>query len=193
MTAEQLVGSLLIAIVTAVATAFFNNSWAESRHKNQWEREKEERRAQYKRLRLEEKVRPVEAWVKNVIELAETLRLALGSAVLREIDIEEFHNAYDSASQQLQSLNREFAAIDAMLLAVGDRELTNLLQDFYQLWTELLLATDHLCSLRYPLVPDDRPTYQELARRFSHQRGLLDEKGALLFSKIESILEAVGR
>lgn len=73
MTAEQILGSVLIAVVAALVTAFANNFWESRRLRNTWERETKERVALYRRQRMEQHLAPIQDYVMDAVRTSHTI------------------------------------------------------------------------------------------------------------------------
>lgn len=194
MTLEQLALSLVVALLTAAGTALINNHFEQGRQDRAWKREKEERRAQYKRLRLEEKLRPVEAWIKNVIEVAESVSQILppDDSAFLILNWDGWRAQIGRAQERSSSLSLEFATIAAMVSSVGDSEMTNLWRDFCAAWADVPDILGKVAGIDYVRSSDRDNVIKRLSGELEATRRPLNEKATMLFSKIESVLEAVG-
>jgi hypothetical protein len=83
MTAEQILGSVLIAVVAAVVTAFANNFWESRRLRNTWERETKERVALYRRQRMEQHLDPIQDYLMDAIQTSHTILMDMFDKELR--------------------------------------------------------------------------------------------------------------
>ena len=120
MTVEQVALTLIVAIVTAFATSVLNNWFELRRLQSMWKRETDERIAQYRKQRLEQRLASIEHYVQTV------LATHYPHDILTLIGRKE---ALEKLTTAAWALNPAFA----IGLAVGDERLTRALQDLYTL------------------------------------------------------------
>ena len=163
MTVEQFAQALIVAVVTAFATSVLNNWFELRRLQSMWKRETNERRAYYRRQRLEQRLASIEAHVESVLRTIQPLDILsrMAKAELAE-----------KVRDATWSINTAYA----MSRAVGDEGLSKVMGDL-----------DSLMAEARRKVLDDKVSSKD-----SEWLGLLDRVltvAGVAFSRTDELLE----
>jgi hypothetical protein len=163
MTIEQVALAVIVAVVTAFATSVLNNFFELRRLQTMWKQETDERIANYRKERLQERLASIEAYVESL------LRILMPSSLLFKLGQ---HEVKEKVRESVWTISIAFA----VSRAVGDERLTAAIHNL-----------DSLMREAHQKVADDKAAFEDTEWRHLYGRilGVCGEA----FSRVDELLE----
>lgn len=219
MTLDQLASAVVLALLTAIFTSWANNFFEERRLNASWEREREERRDQYRRQRLEEQLKPVEAWARHVADLLDLVKDARRAVLpmdetyltedqreivqqwrewgvderMRQFQLESVNKLLSRALDATQMLEASIPIVMASVLTIRDDPLFNAVTDLKSKYVTFVLLLNDLRDRFLELPQSEHDPSSEKLRALQGALEGIERTSILLVASAASVSRIIDR